>query len=425
MAKNFMPNFDRGRQRLSATGFRNMTDSIQSLQTASQANRWNAPNTAWIINKTGSDLEAFNIVQVKQLNTTKFTGADLVAFKQVVIYEANEPVINSDNLTANKETAQNKHAVLMSGCKENQYALVVMYGPTQCKINVSDSKHEWCTPANNTVANMESAVYGESYILDRESGNGMRWGLIWLNAHHHGQSNNPQTDFTSDWKLNDQGTQDGDPATGAKITIITVGEGYTPGAGETLRDFQWDSQGHVVLLEEGLNSSSSQSSGGQSSQSSDPYPSSSSSGFMSSESSASGAAGTCDHCDPDPVKLILTINSLSWGSYNLGGSTIETSGPPTNTADYCEWQPSAYPTIDGVDWFVAIRKYKTDHATFPNGVQVRLGGESPGNNGYSGESARNNIGCADVTITNGNNDGDGWNPGLSSSSYSFNVDFRF
>lgn len=290
---SFTPKFRREQRAISVSSLNAISGGVEHMQNQIARRTWNLPNTAYAKNVTGDTLDEFSVVQLKQMVDTDFTGGELVAFKQRVLYEAEKPEVDDSLKTPDNEHAGNQYAILLSNCQTDAYCRVALSGPVQCRINVTENEHEWCTAANGQTDYLESQVYGESYILDREEGTGIKWAIVLLNAHHYGQSDNPQTDLSSCWELRDQGTKDGEPATGVKFSIVTVDdESYVPGSDETVRTVQFDSHGHLIEVCVPENSSSMSSvteSDLYSSASSDQLnQSSSSSEYDSSESSSLG-----------------------------------------------------------------------------------------------------------------------------------------
>ena len=173
-----LPTFYEGQKKLSAGGLTNMSKAIEDLQ-AQVRNLAKYQNTNIVLakNKTGDKLPLFSVVQVKEMVFDPSTTKGSYGFKTGVIYEIEAPVVTDGNLTGDKDTSQNRHGVLIEYLVNNSFANIRMSGPVQAKINILDSKHEWCTPVDGQTAYFESCVHGENYILDREAGAKLRAGL--------------------------------------------------------------------------------------------------------------------------------------------------------------------------------------------------------------------------------------------------------
>lgn len=305
MAEAKLPKYERGQRSLSADGFNTMSRAIASLQ-ASNKKQYQA-KPPLIKNTTGDKLEAFSILSAKELTFDPSENAGLISFKGARVYEGQAPTVDDGALTTDKDSGGNSIAVITEEAADGRWVQCKTDGLVQCKIEVTDERHEWADIANDDTEKLHSGVAGTAYIYDVESGKGTKWGLVLLNAHHHGQSNNPQTDLsTENWKINDQGEVEGKPATGAKFSLIIVDdESYTPGSNETLKTFQIDSLGHVIEVGAGGDSSSSQSTGEEVSSDSTENQSS---GFMSSKSSAfdSSVSDECASCAYDKVSVTVS-----------------------------------------------------------------------------------------------------------------------
>jgi len=240
----------------------------------------------------------------------------LAWFKANNLYELQVPLA-IDGYTHSAVDRGNTVAVLKHSLINNQWGEVKTAGLVQCQVDIVDGAHDWAGVAEGNTTNLVSDVTGSAYIMNKPSGTGIKWCQVLLNAHHHAASNNPQTDLSSGWNLQNQGDIDGAPATGTKLQVITVNESYVEGANETVRSMQYDAHGHLVLIEEGYNSSSSQSDSSASSSSSQ------SNIDVSSESSESGAGGDCTLCDPDPVRWLVTLTDFE---FDYNGEAFDVSG---------------------------------------------------------------------------------------------------
>jgi hypothetical protein len=160
---------------------------------------------------------------------------------------------------------------------------------------------------------------------------------------------------------------DGAPATGVKFSVVKVTDGYVPQSYEEVLDVQYDAHGHLVVVEGGFGSSSSQSSASPSSESSR-------SGSVSSESSESGAPGySCPVCSgASPNSWHVTLED--W-VFDFDGSTINMSGTYTNiTYDRHETDICFY-YIGGSRY-----GYHSYDATYEYNIQLIVVGRGVGSN---------------------------------------------
>jgi len=272
-----LPTFTAGQGQISARGMNAMVDAINANQnqifTGSPANN---VTTAWAKNSTGNDLDVFDVVGLNgSVQDPTITYED-IAFKKAIVFDAIKPVYTVANYTPSSTDSGNKHGVVLYPAAADQLALVTFSGQCQVQIDIQDAAHEWATVDNDNTSNLISGVTGEHYISYKQADTGIVWCLVWLNAHHHAASHNPQTNLSSGWDLQNQGTVDGSPATGFLGNVIFVTDSYTPGTGETVRELQTDAHGHVVMVGEGgFGSSSSAESGSSNSSSGDSLSSSS------------------------------------------------------------------------------------------------------------------------------------------------------
>jgi len=355
MNSSNLPEFRKGQRSISAGEMNNLVRTVESLQAqVANLNQFMGLNTAIAYNKTGADLDMFGVVVMKAIRNDPATDEGLFNFKRKYIYEVQVP-LEIDGYTHDYNSMGNTVGVLIEPCANESAAKVIISGPIQVQVDIVDEAHEWADPYEFDSTQMRSGVTGSAYILSKEEGTGTKWCQVILNAHKHAPSYNPFTALGT-WDLQNQGEMDGEPATGVKFSIVTVDESYVPGSGETLAALQYDAHGHLVLVGDATESSSSQSS-----DSSGAQQSSASSNSDADESSDSGSPGyDCALCAPDPVRWIVTLsdwkfdwNGLAWdfsGTYVFDGTDYV-----TGTASYCIYAKGG---DDWIDTGVGTNQYK-------------------------------------------------------------------
>ena len=216
-----LPTFRAGQRQISASGMNSMVDAINANQNQIyRGEQANNVTTAWAKNSTGVTLDAFGVVGLNGSEQDPTATYQDVAFKKAIVFDAIKPVTSAGYTPASGDSG-NKHGIVLYPAAAGQIALVTFAGQCQCQIEINDATHEWATVENGTTGNLVSGVTGEHFISYKQANSGTVWCIVWLNAHHHAASDNPLTDLSSGWDLQNQGTVSGDPATGVKITINT------------------------------------------------------------------------------------------------------------------------------------------------------------------------------------------------------------
>jgi hypothetical protein len=258
----------------------------------------------FVVNKTGAKLKPYYVVGLRNSKldpTPESTNLEAVEFERVVIMEGHTPDIDED---------RNDFGVILEGTEGTGEEIVrcLRTGIVQAYINMRDAEDRWVEVKDGDITQFNSSVTGMGKIMYVQDGTGsLKRGLVWLNSHHMGMRDDPLTDLSGGW---DQEDQDSPRKEGVKFQIITVNDDYVAGANEAVKAVQYDSHGHLVLIEGQGESSSSQSSVSASSVSASSASSDSGAESLPSDSDP---VLDCYACAQDYVLVSITLSECSAG----------------------------------------------------------------------------------------------------------------
>lgn len=301
-----LPHFRKGMtfSDLSAIEMNQLVQAVrQNMGLTSDARRraFDPLTELWVVNKTGAKLKPFYVVGLRNANFDPDVSEELVEFERVVVMEGHTPDIDED---------RNEFGIILEGTEGTGDEIVrcLRTGIVQAYINVRDDEDKWTEVKDGDITQLNSSVTGMARIMWKQSGTGTKRGLVWLNAHHMGMREDPLTDLSSGW---DQEDQDSPRKEGVKFQVITVNDDYVAGANETVRSLQYDSHGHLVLIDDQGESSSSPSSVSASSVSASSASSDSGADSLPSDSNA---ALNCSGCAYDYILVDFSFGGCDAGA---------------------------------------------------------------------------------------------------------------
>jgi hypothetical protein len=123
-------------------------------------------------NDTGSNLNAFDVVGIETPTVLPVDAATTRQFKYHFTLTGVSPQIKHIN----------RFGILQAPCLAGRIAQIVVDGLTVAKVNVSDSTHTYAEIEVGVTSSLKSGKTGSAIILWKESGTGVKWALVRIDA---------------------------------------------------------------------------------------------------------------------------------------------------------------------------------------------------------------------------------------------------